>query len=182
MLLNLVVAILLDEFIATVTRAKEEADRAEAVELEKRKVRGCLDQLTRSLITFEDQHDLQKKIHQLYEHLDEVRSRGLGAEMRARAVGGEAGTSARSPPRARDPLVLLALCDPIIITPRPSASDGRCHSTQQDGSGGLNFEEFKQGVMHLISTISITRDDFDGAGCRALASACPPPCDSRRCE
>jgi len=84
MLMNVVVAILLDEFIATVTRAKEEADRAEAVELEKRKVHGCLDQLTRSLITFEDQHDLQKKIHQLYEHLDEVR-RGLGAGMRARA-------------------------------------------------------------------------------------------------
>ena len=75
MLMNVVVAILLDEFIATVTRAKEEADRLEAIELEKRKVRGCLDQLTRSLITFEDQDDLQKKIHELYENLDEVRGR-----------------------------------------------------------------------------------------------------------
>jgi hypothetical protein len=101
MLLNVVIAILLDEFIATVTRAKEEEDRVVTIEQEKRKVRGCLDQLTRSLITFEDQHDLQNKIGELYEHLDE------------------------------------------------------------DGSGGLNFEEFQQGLMNMISTMSITRDDFD---------------------
>ena len=101
MLLNVVVAILLDEFIATVTRAKEAEDRMVTFELEKRKVKGCLDQLTRSLITFEDQHDLHSKIGELYEHLDE------------------------------------------------------------DGSGGLNFEEFQQGLMNMISTISITRDDFD---------------------
>lgn len=100
-LLNVVVAILLDEFIATVTRAKEAKERSEELALEKRKVKGCLDQLTRSLITFEDQHDLQNKIGELYEHLDE------------------------------------------------------------DGSGGLNFEEFQLGLMEMISTISITRDDFD---------------------
>ena len=54
MLLNVVVAVLLDEFISTVTRAKEAEASAAAVEMEKRKVAGCLDPITRELITFDD--------------------------------------------------------------------------------------------------------------------------------
>lgn len=89
------------QFVATVTRAKEEEARLEAIELDKRKLKGCLDQLTQSLITFEDQNDLVRKINDIYDKLD------------------------------------------------------------IDGSGGLNFEEFQMGLMEMISTISITRDDFD---------------------
>ena len=59
MLLNVVVAVLLDEFIATVTREKEEAERDMAIEKEKRKISGCLDPLAKMLTTFDDQQDLE---------------------------------------------------------------------------------------------------------------------------
>jgi hypothetical protein len=101
MLLNVVVAVLLDEFVATVTRAKEAQERFEAEEQDKRKVKGVLDQLTKNLEAFEDRDDLFRKINGLYDALDE------------------------------------------------------------DGSGGLNFEEFQQGLMNMISTLHLTRDDFD---------------------
>ena len=39
----------------TVNRAKAEQDRKDALDREKRKVAGCLDQLTRRLITFDDE-------------------------------------------------------------------------------------------------------------------------------
>jgi len=41
--------VLLDEFVATVTRAKEEQERQEAIELDKRKIKGCLDQVRRHI-------------------------------------------------------------------------------------------------------------------------------------
>jgi ATP/ADP translocase len=50
MMLNVVVAVLLDEFIKHVTREKEEADRIDALEKEKRKIKGCLDELTALLV------------------------------------------------------------------------------------------------------------------------------------
>ena len=46
MLLNVVVAVLLDEFVVTVTRATEEQERLQAIEQDKRKVTGVLDQVT----------------------------------------------------------------------------------------------------------------------------------------
>ena len=46
MLLNVVVAVLLDEFVVTVTRATEEQERLQAIEQDKRKVTGVLDQAT----------------------------------------------------------------------------------------------------------------------------------------
>jgi len=92
---------LLDEFIATVTREKEEAEQLLAIEMEKRKISGCLDPLTKGLSTFDDQTDLERKIQDMYNKLDE------------------------------------------------------------DGSGGLNFDEFKAGVKKLAESIHLTRDDFD---------------------
>ena len=90
---------LLDEFINHVTREKANIARAEAIEAEKRKVKGCLDPLTKDLVTFEDDEDLARKIDDMYSRLDE------------------------------------------------------------DESGGLNFEEFQQGVKQLSSNIHLTRDD-----------------------
>ena len=40
------------------------------IEREKRKVHGCLDPLTRSLVTFEDEEDLVNKIEDIYMKLD----------------------------------------------------------------------------------------------------------------
>ncbi len=46
-------------------------------ELDKRKVKGCLDPLTKELITFEDNDDLELKINAIYNKLDEDGSGGL---------------------------------------------------------------------------------------------------------
>ena len=66
-----------NQFVATVTRAKDEEARLEAIELDKRKLKGCLDQLTCSLVTFEDQSDLLRKINEIYDQLDVDGSGGL---------------------------------------------------------------------------------------------------------
>ena len=48
-----------------------------ALELERRKATGCLDPLTKSLETFQDEEDLVAKINALYAKLDEDGSGGL---------------------------------------------------------------------------------------------------------
>ena len=45
-LLNVVVAVLLDEFISSVQREKEEAERRERLQNDKKKISGFLDPLT----------------------------------------------------------------------------------------------------------------------------------------
>ncbi|MGB1600812.1 MAG: ion transporter, partial [Promethearchaeia archaeon] len=77
MLLNVVIAVLLDEFISSVTREREEEQRLAEIEINKRKVVGPLDPLTKDLITFEDEGDLSKKVAYLYHKLDEDASGGL---------------------------------------------------------------------------------------------------------
>ena len=69
--MNVVVAVLCDEFVQQVTRAKEEEERLELLEQDKRKVKGCLDMMTKGFTTFEDMQDLETKINSLYEQLDE---------------------------------------------------------------------------------------------------------------
>jgi len=54
-----------------VTRAKEEQERLDAIEQDRRKVKGVLDQLTKSLEAYEDDDDLLRKITELYDVLDE---------------------------------------------------------------------------------------------------------------
>ena len=68
------------------TRAKEEADRKRHHEQQKRKVHGCLDPLTKDIITFEDEEDLEAKIRKIYRQLDEDDSGGLNYEEFSRAV------------------------------------------------------------------------------------------------
>jgi hypothetical protein len=49
-----VVAVLLDEFISFIAREKEEAERLRAAELEKMRITGCLDPLTKTLVTLRE--------------------------------------------------------------------------------------------------------------------------------
>ena len=80
MLLNVVVAVLLDEFVSSVTREKEEEKRLAEMEINKRKVIGCLDPLTSELITFADNEDLQERIDIIWTKLDVDNDGALGYE------------------------------------------------------------------------------------------------------
>ena len=80
MMLNVVVAILLDEFIATVTQEKEEAERLAKEERDRRKITGSLDAVAAELMMFENQKDLDAKISALFLKLDEDASGGLTFE------------------------------------------------------------------------------------------------------
>lgn len=76
-MLNVVVAVLLDEFIATVVREKEaHALRVEA-ENDKRRIKGVLDPLTQKLCAFEDGENLLERIDDLWHRLDSDGSGGL---------------------------------------------------------------------------------------------------------
>ena len=77
MMMNVVVAVLCDEFMQQVQRGKDEEERLLHIEMEKRKVKGVLDPMTIGLITFEDEADLENKIRATYEELDEDGSGGL---------------------------------------------------------------------------------------------------------
>ena len=80
MMLNVVVAILLDEFIATVTREKEAEEKIIHDEKERRKVNGCLDPLTETLLNFDSEADLKDKIDAIFALLDVDGSGGLDFE------------------------------------------------------------------------------------------------------
>jgi voltage-gated sodium channel len=80
MLLNLVVAVLLDEFITSVEMQKEAAHRREEMEINKRKVVGCLDPLTSEIITFVDGNDLLDRIDIIWAKLDFDNDGQLGFE------------------------------------------------------------------------------------------------------
>jgi len=102
-LMNVVVAVLLDEFISSVGREKDAAALVKELENAKRRITGVLDPITMQLTGFESRENLDERIDELYTQLD------------------------------------------------------------RDGSGGLNFEEFKQGVNELpgFSSIHMTQPDFD---------------------
>eukprot|EP00960_Hanusia_phi_P034400 751040-Hanusia_phi.AAC.1 len=80
-MVNVVVAVLLDEFISFVTKEKEEIARAEAEEREEKsqasRITGVLDSLTQTLAHFTGMADLTHKIDQYYERLDIDKSGGL---------------------------------------------------------------------------------------------------------
>ena len=80
MLFNVVIAVLLDEFVHSVQEEKEKALVQERLHAEMRKITGCLDPLTRSLITFEDEEDLTIRIDGIYQQLDRDDSEGLTFE------------------------------------------------------------------------------------------------------
>ncbi|EKX31615.1 hypothetical protein GUITHDRAFT_122197 [Guillardia theta CCMP2712] len=80
-LVNIVVAVLLDEFISSVTREKEEQARLlqEQRELEAKasRISGVLDPLLVSISSFNDNVDLSSRIKQLYAMLDADGGGGL---------------------------------------------------------------------------------------------------------
>jgi len=64
------------EFVLSVQRAKDEEVRQAVAEKEKRKMKFCLDPVTSTLLTFEDEEDLDAKIDAIYDILDEDESGG----------------------------------------------------------------------------------------------------------
>ena len=104
-MLNVTVAVLLDAFQTHVHATKEKIQQAILIEEEKRKVHGCLDPLTKCLLTFENEADLMSRIDKIYSKL-------------------------------------------------------HC-GFNEDESGGLDFEQFREGVKWLSKSIHLTRDDFD---------------------
>ncbi|EKX48820.1 hypothetical protein GUITHDRAFT_105446 [Guillardia theta CCMP2712] len=83
-LTNIVVAVLLDEFIAYVSREKEQIESQKEQEREaewmEKKVTGVLDPLTHSLAHFNDNEDLTTKIRTTFDRLDVDKSGGLTFE------------------------------------------------------------------------------------------------------
>ena len=70
--MNIVVAVLLDEFISTVASEKA-ADKAIAMEAAKAAGQArehLLDPVIKSLVAFTTEHDLHEKIDEIYERLD----------------------------------------------------------------------------------------------------------------
>jgi len=76
-LLNVVIAVLLDELIATVGREKEAAALLVEADNDKRRIKGVLDLLTSQLTAFEDPENLIERIDDLYHRLDSDQSGGL---------------------------------------------------------------------------------------------------------
>ncbi len=76
-LFNVVVAVLLDEFIKFIGDEKEKEQAEFAAEEEKLRIKGCLDPLTKTLVLFEDEQDLIEKIEDIFHHLDNDDSEGL---------------------------------------------------------------------------------------------------------
>ena len=76
-LLNVVVAVLLDEFMASVAHEKDEMMAEQQAEAEKKRITGVLDPITQRISSFDDLEDLRAKIQQIYEQLDDDQSGGL---------------------------------------------------------------------------------------------------------
>ena len=73
-LVNIVVAVLLDEFIASVTREKEEHEKQlkqqKELEAKASRISGVLDPLLLTISSFNDSLDLSKRISHMYNSLD----------------------------------------------------------------------------------------------------------------
>jgi hypothetical protein len=79
-LFNVVVAVLLDEFLKYIQIEKERELKNREAALSKSQITGCLDELTKTLALFRDEEDLQYKIDALYTQLDTDDSGGLNFE------------------------------------------------------------------------------------------------------
>jgi hypothetical protein len=76
-LMNVVIAVLLDNFIMSVSKAKELEMRIEEYEKSKKKICGILDPVTSMLTSFDNEEDLMHRIDDLYHELDTDGSGGL---------------------------------------------------------------------------------------------------------
>ena len=83
-LLSVVVAVLLDEFIVSVAREKELVEREVEKENAKMHITGFLDTITCQLKTFDSRENLMQRIDKIYQKLDADDSGGLNcAEFKA---------------------------------------------------------------------------------------------------
>ena len=76
-LFNVVIAVLLDEFISFIAHEKETAARLRDAEMEKMRITSPLDPLTQTLTAFDDEEDLDRRIDEIYNRLDTDDSNGL---------------------------------------------------------------------------------------------------------
>ena len=76
-LINVCVAVLLDEFVSATIRDKEAAERALEKENQKRRITGVLDPITTELQYFDSRENLVDRIDNMYTTLDEDGSGGL---------------------------------------------------------------------------------------------------------
>ena len=74
---SVVIAVLLDNFISSVTNAKELANDMEEHERSKKKICGILDPITSMLTSFDDEADLIHRIDDIFQKLDTDESGGL---------------------------------------------------------------------------------------------------------
>eukprot|EP00960_Hanusia_phi_P027779 747010-Hanusia_phi.AAC.1 len=83
-LINVVVAVLLDEFISSIQREKQEIEMQAKIEEDKRKAltrsNGILDPLSSHLARFVTERDLTKSISETFDRLDNDASGGLNFE------------------------------------------------------------------------------------------------------
>ena len=86
-LLNVVVAVLLDEFITSMREEEEELAAEERQLRELGRYRGVLDPVTASLCVFEDKSHLCNQIDQLYERLDLDGNGGVDFEELQKGMG-----------------------------------------------------------------------------------------------
>ena len=83
LLLNVVVAVLQDEFLANVEREKVAAAHEEEALLAKQRVTGVLDPVTANLTSFQNAEDLCLKIDTIYRQLDSDGGGELSLEFKA---------------------------------------------------------------------------------------------------
>ena len=69
-----------EQFIKSVQHEKDEEERLRAIEINKRKVRGPLDPLMETLVSFEDEEQLRSWIDRIYRLLDMDDSGGMSFE------------------------------------------------------------------------------------------------------
>ena len=140
MLLNVVVAVLLDEFISSVEREKQKERRIHDHEISKRKITGCQDPLTSELITFVDDEDLQERIDIIWTRLDFDNDGKLGfEEFQVRVMM----------------LVNVSTCFSALACDRGRCPGKYIHLYLK------TVDEFQENISELHKAIHVTRDDFD---------------------
>jgi len=143
-----------DEFVSSVTREKAAEELLLRADIERRKVRGCLDPLTKELISFENDEDLQVRGVRARVPSDTAQSPRPGRR------GARGGRRARACPscccESSGP---FAFYDKLVVCPTNQMKIDAIYSKlDEDNSEGLDFAEFQQGIRDMKTKIHITRD------------------------
>lgn len=151
-LLNIVLTVLLDEFLSSVA-----ADKArEAAEMEEQaeacRITGVLDPLSESFCQFSDNFDLQSQISTTFDVMDED---GQPSVL-------PACPPARPRPPARPPACCTRTPKRLADAHAPAVLAPDTPRWRWAGSGGLDFDEFRERIKDLpIATpVHLIKDDF----------------------